>query len=139
MLLIILRLKGGSFLFLGGRSPPISWLFYTACVGAHVPAVELDNAIWFGTLSRVSVFLWHGSKWALRFVCFLQYTLGLEVVACRIYNDFNYGITVGLNMFSSQQVFARSMTRKALSCSARKTHCDKNLLRHFRRGSYAPS
>ena len=114
MLLIILRLKGGSFLFLGGRSPPMSWLFYTACVGAHVPAVELDNAIWFGTLSRVSVFLWHGSKWALRFVCFLQYTLGLEVVACRIYTDFNYGITVGLNMFSSQQVFRSENDKESL-------------------------
>ena len=93
MLLIIVRLKGGTFLFLGGRSSPMSWLFYTACMGAHFPAVELDNAIRFDTLSRVSGFLWHGSKWARRFVCFLQYTSGFEVLTCSIDTDFNYVIT----------------------------------------------
>ena len=35
---------------------------FITCMGAHFPAVELDNAIWFSTLSRMSGFLWHSSK-----------------------------------------------------------------------------
>ena len=31
--LIIVRLKGGTFLFLGGQRSPMTWLFYTACMG----------------------------------------------------------------------------------------------------------
>ena len=29
-------------------------------------------------------FLWHSSKWAHHFFCFLQYMSGLEVLACQI-------------------------------------------------------
>ena len=50
-------------------------------MGAHFPAVELGNAIRFSTLSRMPGFLWHSSKWACRFGCFLQYMPGLEVLA----------------------------------------------------------
>ena len=56
-------------------------------MGAHFPAVELDNMIWFSTLSRMSWFLWHSSKWACRFGRFLQYTPGLEVLACSLGTD----------------------------------------------------
>ena len=94
MLLIIVYLKERTFLFLGGQSSSMPWLFYTACIGMHFLADELDNVIQFGTLSRVSGFLCHGSKWAHRFVHFLQYTSGLEVLACSIYTDFNYVITM---------------------------------------------
>ena len=92
MLLIIVRLKGGTFLFLGGRSSPKFWLFYTACVGAHFRAVEWDNGIWIGTLSRVSGFLWHGSKWARRFVRFLSIYARAWTVSM-YQQDFNYVIT----------------------------------------------
>ena len=47
----------------------------------HFPTVELDNAIQFSMLSKMSGFLWHSSKWAQWFSCFLQYTSGLEVLA----------------------------------------------------------
>ena len=59
-------------------------------MGAHVPAVELDNAIWFCTLSKMSGFLWHSSKWARQFGRFLQYTPGLEVLAGNLDTDLNY-------------------------------------------------
>ena len=53
-------------------------------MGAHFPAVELDNAIRFSILSRMSGFLWHSSKWACQFSRFLQYASGLEVLACSL-------------------------------------------------------
>ena len=56
----------------------------------HFPAVELDNAIQFSTLSGMSGFLWHSSKWACRFGRFLQYMPGLEVLACSLVTDLNY-------------------------------------------------
>ena len=59
-------------------------------MGAHFPAVELDNAIWFSILSRMSGFLWHSSKWACRFGRFLQYMPGLEVLACSLDTDLSY-------------------------------------------------
>ena len=59
-------------------------------MGAHFPAVELDNAIRFSILSRMSGFLWHSSKWACRFGRFLQYTSGLEVLACSLDTNINY-------------------------------------------------
>ena len=59
-------------------------------MGAHFPAVELDNAIRFSILSRMSGFLWHSSKWACRFGRFLQYTPGLEVLACSLDTNQNY-------------------------------------------------
>ena len=62
------------------------------CMGAHFPAVELDNAICFSTLSGVSGVLWHSPKWACTFACFLQYRSGLEVLAYSIDTDFNYVI-----------------------------------------------
>ena len=58
-------------------------------MGAYFPAVELDNAVWFSTLSRMSGFLWHSSKWARQFGHFLQYTSGLEVLACNLKTDHN--------------------------------------------------
>ena len=56
-------------------------------MGAHFPAVEWDNAIWFSILSRMSGFLWHSSKWDCQFSCFLQYMSGLEVLACSFNTD----------------------------------------------------
>ena len=58
-------------------------------MGALFPAVELNNAIRFSTLSRMSVFLWHSSKWAHGFGRFLQYMSGLEVLACSFDTDLN--------------------------------------------------
>ena len=54
------------------------------CMGAHFPAVELDNVIWFSILSRMSGLLWHSSKWVCQFGRFLQYTSGCEVLACSL-------------------------------------------------------
>ena len=71
------------------RFPHCSGCFIT-CVGAHFPAVESDNAIRFSTLSGMSGFLWHSSKWAHWFGRFLQYTSGLEVLACSLDTDLNY-------------------------------------------------
>ena len=59
-------------------------------VGVHTMAV------WFGTLSRMSGFLWHSSKWARRVRCFLQYSSRLEVLACSLNTDLNY-VTTMLN------------------------------------------
>ena len=55
---------------------------------------RLDNAIRFSTLCRMSTFLWNSSKWACCFGHFLQYTSGLEVLACSLNTDLNYGITI---------------------------------------------
>ena len=63
-------------------------------MGAHFLAVELENAIPFDTLSRMSGFLSHSSKWACRFGRFLQYTSELEVLACSLDIDLTYGITM---------------------------------------------
>ena len=63
---------------------------FIACLGVHVPTVELDNVIKFSTLSSMSGFLWNISKWVCRFGCFLQYTSGLEVLACSLGSDLNY-------------------------------------------------
>ena len=43
-------------------------------MGAHFFAVELDNAIRFSNLSRMSWFLYHISKWTCQFSRFLQST-----------------------------------------------------------------
>ena len=59
-------------------------------MGAHFPAAELDNVIWFSTFSRMSGFLWHSSKWVYPFGCFLQYMSGLQVLACGLDTDLNY-------------------------------------------------
>ena len=92
-LLIIVCLKEGSSLSLGCLSSPMSWLFYNLH-GCTVPPVELDNTIWFSTLSRMSGFLSHSSKWAHQFGCFLQYMSGLEVFACSLSTNLNYVITM---------------------------------------------
>ena len=63
---------------------------FITCVGAHFPAVESDNAIRFSTLSGMSGFLWHSSKWAHWFGRFLKYPSGLEVLACSLDTDLNY-------------------------------------------------
>ena len=59
-------------------------------MGAHFPAVELDNAIWFSTFSRMPRFLWHSSKWAHRLDHFLQYIPMLGVLACNLDTKLNY-------------------------------------------------
>ena len=63
-------------------------------MGAHFPAVELDNAIRFSILSRMSGFLWHNFKWACWFGRFLQYTSGLEVLTCNLDTNINYVTTM---------------------------------------------
>ena len=60
----------------------------------HFPAVELDNMIQFSIFSRMSGFLWHSSKWARWFGCFLQYISGLEVLACSLNTNINYVTTM---------------------------------------------
>ena len=82
-----------SVLFLVVEVLPCSGCFIT-CTGAHFPAVELDNAIWFSILSRMSGFLWHSSKWACWFGHFLQYMSGLEVLACSLDINMNYVTTM---------------------------------------------
>ena len=74
-------------------SSPMFWLFYNLDECA-LPAVELDNIIWFSTFSRMPGFLWHSSKWTQQFGHFLQYTSGLEVLVCSLNTDLNYVITV---------------------------------------------
>ena len=61
---------------------------------AHFPAVELDNAIRFSTLSRMSGFLWQSSKWARRFGRSLRYMPGIEVLACSLDTDLNHVTTM---------------------------------------------
>ena len=63
-------------------------------MGAHFPAVELDNAVQFSTLSRMSGFLWLSSTWACRFGRFLQYTSGIDVLPCSLDTDVNYETTM---------------------------------------------
>ena len=63
-------------------------------MGAHFPAAELDNVIWFSTLSRISGFLWHGSKWACQFGCSLQYTSGTEVLPRSLDTNLNFVTTM---------------------------------------------
>ena len=72
---------------------PCSGCFIT-CMGAHFPALELDNAIRFSTRPRMSEFLPNSSKWARWFGRFLQYTSGLEVLTCSIDTNLNYVTTM---------------------------------------------
>ena len=67
---------------------------FITCMGADFPAVELDNAVRFSILSRMSAFLWRSSKWACRFGRFFQYASGLEVLACSLDTDVNYVTTM---------------------------------------------
>ena len=69
-------------------------------MGAHFPAVDLDNAIWLSSLPPFSGFLWHSSKCDLQFGSFLQYTPGLEVLACSLNTDLNY-VTAMLQLLPS--------------------------------------
>ena len=62
---------------------------FVTCMGAHFPTVELDNAIQLSTISRMLEFLWRSSKWACQFDHFLQYTSGLEFLACSLDTDLN--------------------------------------------------
>ena len=72
---------------------PCSGCFIT-CMGAHFPAVELDNAIQFSILSRMSGFLWHSFKWACRVGRFLQYTSRLEMLTCSLDTNISYVTTM---------------------------------------------
>ena len=90
-LLIIVRLKGGTFR--SCRRSPMFWMFYNLH-GCALPRIWLDSATRFITLLMVSGFLWHSTKWAHRLGRFLQYTLGLEVLACSFDTDFNYVTTI---------------------------------------------
>ena len=49
------------------------------CINVHFLTDELDNAIQFSTLTKMSGFLWLSSKWAHHFCCVLQYTSWTEV------------------------------------------------------------
>ena len=76
-------------------SSPMFGLFYIACMDVHFfPTVKLDKVIQFSTFSRMSGFLWHSPKQARWFGCFLQYTSGLEVLACILNIDLNYVSTM---------------------------------------------
>ena len=55
-------LRGGKFCFSVVEATSCSGSF-TTCMGAHFPAVELDNAIRFSILSRVSGFMRHSPNW----------------------------------------------------------------------------
>ena len=48
----------------------------------------------------MSGFLWHSSKWASQFGHFLQYTSGLEVLACSFDTNINY-VTATLQLHLS--------------------------------------
>ena len=63
-------------------------------MGAHFPAVEVDNAIRFSTLSRMSGFLWHSSKWARQFGHPLHCMSGIEMLACSLDINLNYVATM---------------------------------------------
>ena len=65
-------------------SSTMLWPCFITCMGVPFPAGELDNTIQFNTLSVVSGFLWHSSKYLSR----------LEVLACKLDPDFNYMITI---------------------------------------------
>ena len=68
-------LKGGSFLFISCWSSPMFWFYNLhGCALPH--------------------FLWHSSKWAHWFGSFLQYTSGLEVLACSLNTDLIYVTTM---------------------------------------------
>ena len=55
----------------------------------------------------MSGLLWHGSKWSRRFGRFLQYTPGLEVLACSFDTDFNY-VTSMLQLCLSLNHFVKT-------------------------------
>ena len=74
-LIIIVRLKGRSFFSSVAEVLPCSCCFIT-CMGVHFPVVELDDAIWFSTIFRMSGFLQHSSKWVHQFGRFLKYPSG---------------------------------------------------------------
>ena len=79
---------------------------FISCMGAGFTAVELDNAIRFSTLSRMSGFLWHSSKWTCLFSRFLQHTSKIEVLACSLNTNLNYVTTMlQLHLSLSHQVF----------------------------------
>ena len=63
-------------------------------------AVELDVVIWFSTHSRVSWLLWHSSRWVQCFSHFLQYTSGLEMLACTFDTNFDY-VSTTIQLFPS--------------------------------------
>ena len=63
-------------------------------MGAQFHAVELDNAIRFSTISRMTGFLWYSSKWPRCFGRFLQYTPQLEMLVCSLDTDLNYVTTM---------------------------------------------
>ena len=69
-------------------------------MGALFPTLELDNAIQFGTLSRMSGFLWHSPKWACWFSHFLEYASRIEVLARSLDTNLNY-VTTMLQLHSS--------------------------------------
>ena len=87
-LLIIVCPKGGSFLFLGCWSSPMFCCFIT-CMGADFAVIELDKAILFSTLSWMSWFLWHSSKWVYQFGHLLQDMPGPEMLTCSLNTDLN--------------------------------------------------
>ena len=120
MLLIIVYLKERTFLFLGGQSSPMPWLFYTACIGMHFLADALDNVIQFGTLSRVSGFLCHGFKWPISSFISFNIRQGLKcwhvasTPTLTMWLLCSHPCPQGLNMFLSQQVFCSEHDKENL-------------------------
>ena len=122
LLLIIVCLKGGYFCSSIIEVLPSSGCFIT-CMGAHFP--QLSWITRSGLAPRMSVFLWHSSKWAHGFGRFLQYMSGLEVLACSFDTDLNNAPTapffepLSLWVYSQRQILcnassALSWTRRPL-------------------------
>ena len=90
---------------LGGRSCQLFWLS-PACRGTHFSTVEEDEGTGLALPGPwVSGFLWQNSKCARQFTCgILQYTSGLEVLACGIDTNVNYYKIYSKNTFSSIKI-----------------------------------
>ena len=87
-------------------------LVVLSCMGAHFLSVELDNAIRFITLFRMSGFLWHSSRWACQFGC-----SGHEVLACSLNTDLNYVTTMPfLEPLSKVATTFRRKIQKLFGC-----------------------
>ena len=63
-------------------------------MGAHFSAAEWITESGTAPFSGCQGFLWHSYKWGDWFSHFLQYTSGLEGLACSFNNDLNYVTTV---------------------------------------------
>ena len=82
---------------------------FTAYVGVHCPATQLDKVIWFrlwSGLFRECQKLMAQLEIVLPFShCFFQNTPGLAVLVCSIYTNLNYGITMLLISTGTNKFF----------------------------------